>query len=182
MRVEPSALAGVLALHPRRIEDARGWFCETFRADALAGHGAARSWAQHEIAVAPQAGTLRGLHFQAPPLAQARLVRVVRGAVFDVVVDLRRASATFGRWEGRRLEAAACGSLFVPEGFAHGYLTLAPDTEVFQAVSAAQTPPLEAGVAWNDPGLGIVWPDAGPLTISARDRDWPAFSAISTPF
>lgn len=182
MRVEPAALAGVLRLLPRRIGDARGWFSETFRAEALAAAGAARTWVQHDVYGAAQAGLLRGLRFQAPPLAQASLVQIVKGAAFAVAADLRRASPTFGRGEGFHLDGAAGGALFAPEGFAHGFLTLAPDTELFCAVSAAHAPALAGGVRWDDPSLGVAWPAAGTLTIAARDRDWPCLSAISTPF
>jgi dTDP-4-dehydrorhamnose 3,5-epimerase len=183
MRVERCALEGVLRLTPTRHGDARGWFAETYRASLLAAHGVGHGWVQHNQSFSQATGTIRGLHFQAPPHAQAKLVQVLRGAVWDVVVDLRRASQSYGRWEAFRLEASDPGVLYVPAGFAHGFCTLVADTEVFYAVSAEYAPHSEGGLRWNDPALALPWPlpESGPQ-LSPRDALWPGLDVFDSPF
>ena len=123
---------------------------------------------------------MRGLHFQRAPFAQAKLVRVLRGAVFDVVLDIRPGSPTYGRHVTVALSAAAGAQLLIPEGFAHGFCTTEPDTEVFYKVNRDYAPDHEGGILWNDPGLGIAWP-VGPAqaVLSDRDRKWPTFAAFA---
>jgi dTDP-4-dehydrorhamnose 3,5-epimerase len=162
-------LPGVLEVLPRKFEDARGFFSETFNQADLAEHGIELTWVQDNHAHSTQKGILRGLHFQRPPLAQAKLIRVVRGSVFDAVVDIREGSPTFGKWLGIELSAERWNTLFVPVGFAHGYLTLG-EAEVIYKVSAAYAPAYEQGIRFDDPAIGVDWPlpDA---EIMVSDKD-----------
>ena len=184
MRAIPSAIAGVVELVPDRVADARGFFSVTYSDDALAAAGIAeRRWVQDNHSYSAARGTVRGLHFQAPPAAQAKLVRVVRGAILDVVVDLRRGASSYGRHAAIRVSAAAWNQVFVPAGFAHGFCTLEPDTEVIYKVSHAYAPELERGIDWRDPALGIDWP-VGPAeaVLADRDRRWPRLAGIPSYF
>ncbi len=129
------------------------------------------------------AGILRGLHFQCPPVAQAKLIRVVVGAIFDIVVDIRQGSPTYGKSMAVTLSGDDGRQIFIPPGFAHGYCTLVPNTEVSYLVDAPYDPASEAGIAWNDPMLGITWPfEAASLVICKRDRELPPFEALNSPF
>jgi dTDP-4-dehydrorhamnose 3,5-epimerase len=161
--------AWIVDLEPRC--DARGFFSRAFCREEFVRHGLNPDVAQCNIAYTRQAGTLRGLHHQEPPHAEAKLVRCVAGAVFDVLVDLRRDSPTFRRWVGLELSAANRRMLYVPEGCAHGYLTLQPDSEVFYQVSVPYAPAAERGVRWNDPAFGITWPMT-PCFIHPRDAGY----------
>jgi dTDP-4-dehydrorhamnose 3,5-epimerase len=174
MKIEASALADVLMITPKRFGDARGFFSETYSKPAFADAGLVFEFVQdnHSYSAAP--GVVRGLHYQLPPAAQDKLVRVVRGAILDVAVDIRRASPTFGRHVTLRLSAEAWNQALVPVGFAHGFCTLEPDTEVLYKVSAPYAPDLERGVLWNDPDLGIDWPvEPAVAVVSDRDRTHP---------
>lgn len=184
MRVTPTALAGVFLIRPKVFTDERGFFLETYNAGAMAEFGLDRNYVQDNHARSAK-GVLRGLHFQTPPMAQTKLIRVVGGSVFDVVVDLRVGSATYGRWESFVLSAENHMQLFVPKGFAHGYLALEDDTEFLYKVDAFYSPDHDAGILWNDPDLSIDWPDTSPLPaplISPKDATLPRFRDFSSPF
>jgi dTDP-4-dehydrorhamnose 3,5-epimerase len=156
---------------PRKFEDARGFFSETFNQADFAAHGIEVPWVQDNHVYSSGEGVLRGLHFQRPPFAQAKLVRVVRGSVFDVVVDIRQGSPSFGKWLGIELSAARWNMLYVPIGFAHGYLTLG-EAEVVYKVSAPYAPGHALAVRFDDPAIGVEWPlPATRLVLSEADRN-----------
>lgn len=181
--VTPLELAGVLLVVPRRFGDERGYLVETYRADAFRALGIEADFVQDNQSLSARAGTVRGLHFQTPPAAQAKLVRAIRGAVFDVAVDLRRGSPSFGRWCAATLTAAGGEQLFIPRGFAHGFCTLEPDTEVAYKIDGYYAPDCDAGVLWNDPEIGIAWPvEPAEATLSEKDRKLPRLREIDSPF
>lgn len=170
------AISDVLLFRAKRFEDARGWFSQTYVLSEMDALGLPR-FVQDNESVSRLAGTVRGLHFQRPPLAQAKLVRCVRGAVFEVAVDIRPGSQTFGHHVSTRLDDSECAQLFVPAGFAHGFCTLTADTVVQYKVSAPYSPEHEAGIAWNDPALAVEWPvREGDVVLSDRDRRHPPLS------
>lgn len=176
-------IAGPLEIVPRRIGDSRGYFSEIFRLDRFEEEVGPVRFVQENESLSAQAGTIRGLHFQTPPFAQGKLVRCTHGAIFDVTVDLRRDSPTFGRWCAAELSAARGNSLWVPPGFAHGFCTLAPDTVVTYKVTAPYAPAHDKGVAWDDPDIAVVWPAmADAATLSAKDRIQPALAALPAYF
>lgn len=180
---EIAEIEGLLLVEPRRIEDARGFFSETYNVAALRARGFDRPFVQDNHSLSRQTGTLRGLHFQAPPAAQDKLVRVVRGAILDVAIDLRAGSPTFRDHAKVELSAANWRQLLVPVGFAHGFLTLEPDTEVIYKVSAPYSPEDDRAILWSDPEFGIDWgAGAGEVTLSGRDSRAPAFREVGTPF
>ena len=173
----------VVLLRPKRHGDARGWFMETWSEAWATSCGIEARFVQDNQSFSQAAGTVRGLHLQRPPHAQAKLVRCLRGAIMDYAVDVRRDSPTYGRWTAARLTAEGAEQLFVPVGFAHGFVTLSEATEVAYKVSDIHSPDCEAGVAWDDPALGLDWPlpASGPV-LSVRDRAWPALAAFDSPF
>jgi len=175
-------LPDVLRIRLRPHRDARGFFVERWRADLARACGLPE-FVQFNHSRS-QCGTLRGLHFQAPPHAQGKLVGVVRGAVFDVVVDLRVGSASYGRWAGVALDDEAHDLLWVPRGFAHGFLVTSEVADVVYQVDAGHAPGAEGGLAWDDPELAIDWPlDPGaPPTLSAKDARWPRLADLRSPF
>jgi dTDP-4-dehydrorhamnose 3,5-epimerase len=178
MEIVATALPEVKIIRPRLFQDARGGFFEAWNARAFAEHGIAFTPVQQNCARSGPAHVLRGLHYQLPPAAQAKLVRVTRGRIVDVVVDIRRSSPRFGRHALVMLDADDAAALFVPAGFAHGYLTLEPDSLVDYLVDAPYAPAAERGIAWNDPDLGIDWPLGGLAPVlSPRDADLPPLSA-----
>lgn len=168
--VESTTLESVLLIVPHRFADGRGHFCETYSRQAFAHVGVACEFIQDNQSFSRRVGTVRGLHFQIPPFAQAKLIRVLRGAIFDVAVDIRRGSDTYGQSFGATLSAENGRQLFVPEGFAHGFCTLEADTEVFYKVNAPHSRDHERGLKWNDPVLGIAWP-VGESEAIILDRD-----------
>jgi dTDP-4-dehydrorhamnose 3,5-epimerase len=172
-----------IVLAPTRHGDERGWFSETYNARSLSGQGIDIAFVQDNQAFSRAAGTLRGLHFQAPPHAQAKLVHCLRGGIFDVAVDLRNGSPSYGRWVSAELSARNGRQLFVPIGFAHGYVTLEAETEIFYKVSDFYAPDCEGGIRFDDPLLEISWPlpASGPV-ISQKDRDLPALGDFESPF
>ncbi|HWV43440.1 dTDP-4-dehydrorhamnose 3,5-epimerase [Pseudorhodoplanes sp.] len=183
MNITDAGLPGVKLLSPTRISDDRGFFSETFRQDVLTAHGIAVSFVQDNHSHSTAEGVVRGLHFQSPPFAQAKLVRVVRGRILDVVVDIRRGSPTYGRHLSVELSAENWQQLLVPAGFAHGFCTLAPGCEVLYKVDAYYSAAHDRGLLWNDPALGIDWPvtpDA--VILSDRDRRHPTLAALDSPF
>lgn len=183
MDIEHLAIDGIVVLRPRRFGDARGWFCETWNAERMAEAGFDLGFVQDNHSYSAQAGTIRGLHFQSPPHAQDKLVRCTRGAIWDVAVDIRRASATYGKWVGAELSAENGAQLLVPRGFLHGFLTLTPDTEVQYKCTDVYAPDCDGAVRWNDPDIGIAWP-LGTLspTLSDKDTKAPLLNGFSSPF
>lgn len=174
MQIEALAIPDVKLLTPRIFRDERGFFSETWNARLLAAHGIAAEFVQDNHALSRTHGTLRGLHFQRAPMAQDKLVRVTRGSIVDVAVDIRPGSPTFGRHVMARLSAENWTQIWVPKGFAHGYLTLEPDTEVIYKVTAYYSPADDAGIRWNDPALAIAWPiEASQAILSDKDRQLP---------
>ena len=177
--VETTNLEGVLLIVPRRFADDRGHFLESYNREAFLHIGVRCEFIQDNQSLSRQAKTMRGLHFQVPPCAQAKLVRVVRGAIFDVAVDIRCGSPTYGQSFGATLSAENGRQLFVPQGFAHGFCTLETDTEVLYKVSAPYSRDHERGLKWNDPALGIAWPmDESEAIILNRDRDLPPLGVL----
>jgi dTDP-4-dehydrorhamnose 3,5-epimerase len=180
MEAIETLIPDVKLIRMRRHVDDRGFFSETYSARSLAAAGITCPFVQDNHSFSARAGTVRGLHFQIPPHAQAKLVRVVRGAVLDVAVDLRIGSPTFGRHVAAMLSADEWNMLFIPEGFAHGFCTLSPETEVVYKASRFYEPTHDRGIAWDDPLLGIDWPvDRARAIVSEKDRLLPGFSAIS---
>jgi dTDP-4-dehydrorhamnose 3,5-epimerase len=180
MIIEQTSLAGVIALTPRRFTDDRGWFCETWNRRDLAGAGITCDFVQdnHSCSAAP--GTLSGLHYQRPPQAQAKLVRCTRGVVFDVAVDVRVGSDSYGQWLGVELSAENGRQLFIPAGFLHGFVTREPDTEVQYKCSAYYAPDCDGAVRWDS--CGIDWGLAQAPVLSAKDAAAPAFDGWQSPF
>ncbi|MFN0217210.1 MAG: dTDP-4-dehydrorhamnose 3,5-epimerase [Hyphomicrobium sp.] len=164
------AIPGLLHLVPKRHGDHRGFFAEVFKASILEGAGFNDVFIQDNHSMSAEVGTVRGLHFQKPPFAQAKLVRVVRGAIFDVALDLRRNSPTCGQHVSVELSADNGAQLLVPDGFAHGFCTLEPNTEVIYKVTRYYSREAESGVLWSDPDLGIAWP-LGPRSAVISDKD-----------
>ncbi|NAZ37831.1 dTDP-4-dehydrorhamnose 3,5-epimerase [Rubellimicrobium sp. CFH 75288] len=181
MQIEETALPGVLVLTPRRFADARGWFEETWSRDRMAEAGLPVDWAQDNHSMSRRAGTLRGLHYQAPPRAQAKLVRVLLGAILDVAVDARAGSPHFGRHVAVELSAASGRQLLIPEGFLHGFVTREPDTHVAYKCTDTYAPAQDGAVAWDDPDLAIDWGVADPV-LSDKDRAAPRWRDWQTPF
>ncbi|OJU13194.1 MAG: dTDP-4-dehydrorhamnose 3,5-epimerase [Caulobacterales bacterium 68-7] len=182
MRITPLAIPDLLLIEPRKHGDERGFFSETFSAAALAEAGFTRAFVQDNHSRSPKRGTVRGLHFQAPPHAQDKLLRVAAGAILDVAVDIRVGSPTYGQAVAVELSAANWRQLLVPKGFAHGFVTLTDDCDVLYKVTDYYAPASEGGLLWNDPALGIDWPaDLQPL-INDRDAAWPALAEFDSPF
>lgn len=173
---------GVTLIRARRFADDRGWFEESYSVNRMAALGLGHPFVQDNLSFSAVSGTVRGLHFQSRPHAQAKLIRCVTGAIHDVVVDLRDGSPTFGQALSVRLEAESGDQLYVPEGFAHGFMTLQPDTRVAYKVSAPYAPEAEGGLRWDEPRPGTDWPSPGPVTLSDRDRGWPPLAGVGAPF
>lgn len=180
---ERLSISDVILIRVRQFSDSRGHFLETFRKADFAALGVECDFVQDNQAFSAQPGTIRGLHFQVPPHAQAKLVRVLHGAVYDAAVDLRRGSPTYGKWCGARLSADGGEQIFVPRGFAHGYCTLEPDSVVAYKVDAYYAPQSEAGLIWNDPEIGIDWTiPAARVLVSEKDSKLASLSSFGTPF
>ncbi|MEL7232445.1 MAG: dTDP-4-dehydrorhamnose 3,5-epimerase [Pseudomonadota bacterium] len=176
-------IEGPVFITPTRHGDERGWFSETWSAQDWSDAGLpACDWVQDNEACSAAPGTLRGLHFQAPPKAQAKLIRCLRGEIFDVAVDIRKSSPTYGKTVTATLTAKGGEQLYVPEGFAHGYQTLKTDTQVAYKVSAPYAPDHEGGLFWADVALGIDWPKPEDAVMSGRDFNWPGLDAFESPF
>jgi dTDP-4-dehydrorhamnose 3,5-epimerase len=173
----------VALIQPRRFTDDRGWFVESYHQARLAEQGIDTVFVQDNHSLSRQTGTLRGLHFQAPPYAQAKLVRCVAGSIWDVAVDVRGGSPTYGRWVAATLSAKNGDQLFIPAGFAHGFVTLEPDSEVVYKVDAYYAPECDGGLTWDDPDIALPWPvpEGGPI-LSNKDRRLPCLAAWTSPF
>ncbi len=183
MDIERTAVPDVLVLRPRKHVDPRGFFSETFKASALKDAGVDVEWVQDNHSFSTTRGVVRGLHFQRSPQAQAKILRVTRGVILDVAVDIRKTSPAYGRHVAVELSADNWAQLYVPVGFAHGFCTLSENAEVLYKVSAEYSPADEGGILWNDPDLGIAWPISDTAaTTSPRDRQWPRFKDFVSPF
>jgi dTDP-4-dehydrorhamnose 3,5-epimerase len=182
-KVAPLAIPDVLLVEPARHGDDRGFFSETYNARILADAGFEGVFVQDNHSRSPKKGTVRGLHFQAPPFAQDKLLRVTRGAILDVAVDIRIGSPTYGQSVAVELSADNWRQLLVPKGFAHGFQTLTDDCDVLYKVTDFYAPQSEAGLLWNDPALGIGWPlGEGEVSINARDAGFPTLAELKSPF
>lgn len=180
MDIQQTDLPGVVILTPARHGDARGFFSESWNRARLAEHGIEVDFVQDNHSLSEKAGTLRGLHYQAPPHAQAKLVRCGRGALFDVAVDIRRGSPTYGRWTGHELSFENGRQLLIPAGFLHGFVTRAPMTEIVYKCSDYYAPHADGAVRWDS--CGIDWGLDGDPILSPKDAAAPAFDAFDTPF
>jgi dTDP-4-dehydrorhamnose 3,5-epimerase len=183
MEAKTTEIPGVLLLKPRFFHDPRGYFVETYNAHAARDAGLTVEFVQDNEALSRRRGTVRALHFQVPPKVQAKLVRVLNGSVFDVAVDLRAGSPSYGRWTGATLTAKGGEQIFVPRGFAHGYCTLEDDTVVAYKVDDYYAPECERGLAWDDAALKVDWPvSSADAVLSDKDRKLPGFADFASPF
>lgn len=183
MQIEETPLPGVLILTPRRFSDARGWFCEVWNKQTLAKAGITYDFVQDNHSYSAEVGTVRGLHFQSPPHAQTKLVRCGRGCVFDVAVDIRMGSPTFGQWFGTELSADNGRQLLIPAGFLHGFVTRAPDSELLYKCSDIYASACDGAVRFDDPDIGIDWGiDTTTAILSDKDRAAPYLKDFRSPF
>lgn len=183
VEVRHLGLDGVFEIRPPKFEDDRGFFSETWNAARLAKAGIDVDFVQDNHSFSRAPGVMRGLHFQTPPFAQDKLVRVLRGSVFDVAVDIRKGSPSFGKWVGVTLSGTEWNQILVPKGFAHGFVTLEPDTEVVYKVSAPYSQPHDRSIRFDDPELAVGWPvPAGEMTLSPKDAAAPFLSDVDTGF
>lgn len=181
--VTPLAIPDVKLIVPQRFGDSRGFFSEVYSRATMRAAGVGMEFIQDNHSRSAKVGTVRGLHFQTPTFTQDKLVRVARGCILDVAVDIRRASPTYGKHVSAELSAGNWAQLFVPIGFAHGFVTLEPDTEVLYKVSAPYSPLNDAGILWNDPALGITWPlPPEGATLSDKDARLPMLADFVSPF
>jgi dTDP-4-dehydrorhamnose 3,5-epimerase len=170
-------------IKPRRFVDERGWFAEIYNRRTYGSLGVDVDFCQDNFSLSHTPGVIRGLHFQAPPHGQAKLVRCVRGRIWDVAVDIRRGAPTYGQWVGAELTPESGLQLYVPEGFAHGFITLEPDTEVEYKASDFYAPGCEGGIIWNDPDLALPWPlPPGGAILSDKDKVLPKLRDFESPF
>lgn len=183
MRIEETPIAGLLVITPKRFGDNRGFFSESYSARAMADAGVDTVFVQDNHSLSARVGTVRGLHFQSAPHAQAKLVRCGKGCLFDVAVDIRKGSPTYGQWFGIELSFDNGKQLLVPAGFAHGFVTRAPDTEIIYKCSDYYAPDCEGAVRWDDPDVGIDWGLNGTVPVlSDKDAVAPALAELDSPF
>jgi dTDP-4-dehydrorhamnose 3,5-epimerase len=183
MQIQSLDIPDVKLVTPKRIGDNRGFFSETYNATAFAAGGISTPFVQDNQSLSAEKGTIRGLHFQTEPFAQAKLVRVIKGAIFDVAVDIRKDSPSFGRHVSAILSEENWQQLYIPVGFAHGFCTLEPNTEVIYKVTNFYSAANDRGLLWNDPALGIDWPvDETGAVLSDKDKKHPALAALSDVF
>jgi dTDP-4-dehydrorhamnose 3,5-epimerase len=183
LEVRRLAIPEVLEIKPRKFGDARGFFSETWSTEAMKSAGLDFDFVQDNHSYSAARGVLRGLHFQLPPLAQDKLVRVSRGSIYDVAVDIRRGSPTYGQWVGLTLSAEIWNQILVPKGFAHGFVTLENHTEVQYKVTAPYSPEHERSIHFDDPALAIDWPvTTTEIQLSAKDNDAPSFADSDSGF
>ena len=167
----------VILISPKVFEDERGFFIETYKYDDFKKFGLSERFIQDNYSRSAKKGTLRGLHYQIEPKAQSKVIRVVRGSILDVAVDIRPGSTTYGKWVAATLSAGNREMMYVPKGFAHGFCTLEDDTEIIYKCNEVYSPEHERVIVWNDPAIGIEWPVADPI-LSERDKGWPLFSEL----
>jgi len=183
LKVESLAIQDVKLVTPARFGDDRGFFSETYNAQRFKDAGIEADFIQDNHSLSAQRGTVRGLHFQAPPFAQSKLVRVLRGTILDVAVDVRKGSPTYGKWVSAELSAENGVQIFVPRGFLHGFVTLEPDTEIAYKVDNYYSKECDGAVLWNDPALGIDWGiPANEAVLSDKDAAAQSFAEFETPF
>ena len=183
MRICALEISGLLEILPGKIEDERGYFSEIFRKDQFQEQAGPVEFVQDNQSLSVRVGTIRGVHFQTPPAAQGKLVRCLAGAIYDVAVDLRQDSPTFGGWLAVTLLPELNNQLWIPAGFGHAFCTLLPDSIVCYRVTSCYSAPHDSGVAWDDPDIGITWPDmADPQTLSAKDQNQAALADFPTIF
>lgn len=183
LEVRSLAIPDVKLIRTSRFADARGYFCETFHRSAFADRGILQDFVQDNQSSSDRTGTVRGLHFQRPPFAQAKLIRVISGSILDVVVDLRRSSPSFGKHVAVTLDGESDEQLFVPKGFAHGFCTLQPRSVVFYKVDQVYAPSHDAGLYWADPALAIAWPvTTSEALVSTKDQTLPTLDQLSSVF
>jgi len=183
MEIRETALPDVVCFTPRRFGDQRGFFSETWNSARMAEAGYDIAFVQDNHSFSAEPGTVRGLHYQSPPMAQAKLVRVARGAILDVAVDVRRGSPTYGQWVGEELSAENGRQLLVPRGFLHGFVTLTPDVDVLYKVDSLYAPDCDGAVRFDDPALAIDWGiDPNKAVLSDKDAAAPSFQDFDTPF
>lgn len=182
MEIEQTGLEGLVVITPPRFGDDRGFFAETYSAAKLAPHGITIRFVQDNHSLSADVGTIRGLHFQAPPHAQDKLVRCGRGRLFDVAVDIRKGSPTYGQWFGIELTFENGKQLLVPAGFAHGFITREPGTEIIYKCSDFYAPETEGAIVWNDPDIGIDWGLEGTPILSGKDADAGTLADLDSPF
>ncbi|MFH1066671.1 MAG: dTDP-4-dehydrorhamnose 3,5-epimerase [bacterium] len=175
MKFLPLEIPGAFLVELERRQDSRGFFARSWCRDEFKNHGLNPNLVQCNVSYNESKGTLRGMHFHKSLSKEAKLVRCTRGAIFDVIVDLRRESPSFRSWRGFELNESNHLSLYVPEGCAHGFLTLEDRTEVFYQMSDPYEPNMGSGIAWDDPEIGIEWPIPGPYLLSEKDATWPKF-------
>ena len=180
MKVTATVLPDVLLIEPARFGDNRGFFSESWNKERMAEHGISVDFVQDNHSLSSAVGTVRGLHFQAPPNAQAKLVRCGRGLLFDVAVDIRKGSPTYGQWVGEELSFENGKQLFIPEGFAHGFITRTPDTEIIYKCNAYCAPESDGAILWDS--CGIDWGFNGTPELSAKDANAPSFTSFDSPF
>ena len=174
----------VYLIHPKRFGDSRGWFTEVYNEKRFAEFGITCRFVQDNHSMSVPVGTIRGLHFQTPPFAQDKLVRCIRGSIFDVAVDIRHGSPSYGKWVGAVLSAENGDQLFIPAGFAHGFVTLEPSTEVTYKVSSGYAPANDGGILWNDEDIGVDWrlPAGVEPILSDKDKKQPRLAEFESPF
>ena len=182
MEIKKTKITGVSLLLSRRFSDHRGFFAETYSQRVCAKLGIDVWFVQDNHSLSAAVGTLRGLHFQGPPYAQAKLVRCGRGAIFDVAVDIRRGSPTYGEWVGYTLSAENGAQLYIPIGFAHGFVTLEPNSEIIYKCSDYYAPETEGSLRWDDPDIGIEWLLTGVPILSGKDATAPSLADFESPF
>jgi dTDP-4-dehydrorhamnose 3,5-epimerase len=183
LSIDRFEIDGVLLIRPKRFADPRGYFSETYNSKLFGEAGITCVFVQDNQSLSVQKGTIRGLHFQTPPEMQAKLVRVLRGSILDVAVDLRRKSPTYGRWCSTTLTSQGGEQLFLPRGFAHGFCTLEENTEVAYKVDGFYATACDAGLRWDDPDLAITWPvTKAEILVSEKDSKLPFFKTFDSPF
>ena len=182
MLIEATDIPDVKHVVPKKFADERGYFVEVFNKKIYESAGLDFTPVQENQSLSKIKGTVRGLHFQRAPFVQTKLVRVLRGSIYDVAVDIRTGSATYGRWVGVELTATGGEQLYIPGGFAHGFCTLQPDTEIAYLVNSSYSAECDGGVLWNDPMFGIPWPEFAGAVLSDKDRSAPRLGEIASPF
>lgn len=182
MKIHNTHMLGLILIESKRFGDHRGFFAETYSRRTFASLGVDIAFVQDNHSLSAAVGTVRGLHFQAPPHAQAKLVRCGRGAIFDVAVDIRRGSPTYGKWAGFTLSADNGAQLYIPKGFAHGFVTLEADSEIVYKCSEYYSPEAEGALRWDDPDIGIEWPIKGNAILSEKDASAPLLADFYSPF